>query len=407
MKKINGLLILPLLFIATSCNESTTDPKSNIIHKLLECVNVKISGNEYVSYPDDYSYLNTTTPININRDYKIIIEPNGNKTPAVRDNNSYVTYFRGENGQAVSEVLTPDNQVINKNYQYYGLDILYNDLFANPFEFLDSIDIDEDYYLNNSKASFIIEKFTGLNYAVKDAKFIVENNVANSLTINTYNNHETIITQNGYIDVSYALDINIDFDYSIGNIEHLTPRKEADNVLKEAFNKDSNYTMTFESDSLTSDYIVYVTEEAALIHKGISDIGLNDGDEYYQKASENSYIKYSYSSSTNKFSIKNMNVAKEEFLPNLSNVSPNILLKSSDNIYLFDKQAATYGLEKMILPMFSVNSGIGQQGTLIIKDNHFSSLTAQFGDYNSLLITQNYSNYGNTSLPDWFDQSII
>ena len=65
MKKINGLLILPLLFIATSCNESTTDPKSNIIHKLLECVNVKISGNEYVSYPDDYSYLNTTTPINI------------------------------------------------------------------------------------------------------------------------------------------------------------------------------------------------------------------------------------------------------------------------------------------------------------------------------------------------------
>ena len=53
--------------------------------------------------------------------------------------------------------------------------------------------------------------------------------------------------------------------------------------------------MTFESDSLTSDYIVYVTEEAALIHKGINDIGLNDGDEYYQKASENSYIKYSYS----------------------------------------------------------------------------------------------------------------
>ncbi|MDD7316294.1 MAG: hypothetical protein PUG55_02535 [Bacillales bacterium] len=407
MRKINGILILPLMLIVASCNKNNIDPKNNIIQKLLECVNIKISGNEYVSYPDKYSYLNSTTPININRDYKTIIEPNGNKTPAVRDNNNFITYFRGENGQAISEVLTSDNQVVSKNYQYYGLDILYSDLFANPFEFIDTIDIGEDYSLTNSKASFIIEKFTGLNYAVKDAKFVIDSDVAKSLLINTYDRQEAIVTQNGFIDVNYSLDIKIDFDYTIGNIEHLTPRKEADNVLKEAFNNNQNYTMTFESDSLTSDYIIYVTEEATLIHKGINDIGLNDGDEYYQKASENSYIKYSYSSSTNKFSIKNMNVAKEEFLPNLSSVSPNILLKSSDNIYLFDKQAATYGLEKMILPMFSVNSGSGNQGTLIIKDGHFSSLTAQFGDYNSLLITQNYSNYGNTSLPDWFDQSII
>ncbi len=407
MRKINGILILPLMLIVASCNKNNIDPKNNIIQKLLECVNIKISGNEYVSYPDKYSYLNSTTPININRDYKTIIEPNGNKTPAVRDNNNFITYFRGENGQAISEVLTSDNQVVSKNYQYYGLDILYSDLFANPFEFIDTIDIGEDYSLTNSKASFIIEQFTGLNYAVKDAKFVVDSDLAKSLLINTHDRQESIVTQNGFINVNYSLDIKIDFDYTIGNIEHLTPRKEADNVLKEAFNNNQNYTMTFESDSLTSDYIIYVTEEATLIHKGINDIGLNDGDEYYQKASENSYIKYSYSSSTNKFSIKNMNVTKEEFLPNLSSVSPNILLKSSENIYLFDKQAATYGLEKMILPMFNVNSGSGNQGTLIIKDGHFSSLTAKFGDYNSLLITQNYSNYGTTSLPDWFDQTLI
>ena len=68
MRKINGILILPLMLIASSCNKNNIDPKNNIIQKLLECVNIKISGNEYVSYPDKYSYLNSTTPININRD---------------------------------------------------------------------------------------------------------------------------------------------------------------------------------------------------------------------------------------------------------------------------------------------------------------------------------------------------
>lgn len=407
MKKVKCLLIMPLLITMFSCNKNSIDQKGYFINKLIESVNVKVSGSETTTYEDEYSYLNTTTPFSLNRDYKIITEEDGSKTPAVRDNSTFTTYFRGENGQAITEVLTPDNKVTTKNYQYMGLNVLYNDFFSNPFEFIDSADIGENYSLNATKASLIIKNYTGLNYAVKNANFIVENNIAKSLNITAYDRLDALISDTEEVGINYSLDINIDFDYTIGNIEHLTTRGEADDTLKSAFANQMNYTMTFSSDSTANNYITYVTEEAILIHKGIQDVGLNDGDEYYIKSAEDSYIKYSYVASTNKFSLKSLDVKKSSFLPNISSLSPNILTKDSDNVYLFDKQAATYGLEKMILPMFSVNNGTGVKGTLVVENNHFSTLVAQFGEVLPVIVTQNYSNFGNTSMPEWLDVSMI
>ena len=410
MKKTNVLLLLPLLFSFVSCNEAeVTDPKQNIINTILNGVNVKISGQETTTYPDNYSYMNKINTIDIDRDYKIIKNEDGSTTPAVRENTDYefLTYISGENGQATREVLTSDNKVTTKDLLINAKTVLFKEHFANPFEYIDEYDISDDFSLNLTKANLLVEKYTGLQFGVESAKFIIENNVATGLNIKFYDKVSGLETSQGILNIVNQLKLDIDFSYDITDITRLTPRKNQDETLKKAFNDYDNYTLTFSSDATTNTCIAYITDKLIYIHNSINEIGALNNDVIYKKVGENSYDKYVYRESKSEFSLANFGYKRGDILPDRNNISPEILVKQSENIYTFDNISAVYGLEKMIIPNYAVNSGNGVQGTLTLENGNFATLQAKFDDLNPFTITQTYYDHGTTSIPAWLDVSSL
>lgn len=412
MKKRNILLILPLLFLTVSCGENSTDKNSikyNIINKILDNVNVKITGEETITYPSEYKYMDSSTKISINRDYKSINEENGTKTAAIRDysNGEFTTYLQGDDGQIVNEFLSSKNEVVSVDYTPSNIQLLFSEYFANPFTYIDESDIDDDYSLNLAKASLLVEAYTGYQYAVKEAKFNVEDNVATSLNIEFFDKINGLVSTDETISITNSLSLDIKFNYDIAEIKHLTPRNISDEGLNNVFKNDENFTITFESDATSDTCIVYATSDAIYVHTGIKDIGIVDGDIYYKKASNGSYDQYIYDASELKFNLESFDVKLDDILPNVESVSPNILLNESENVFTFDNFSAKYGIENLILPNYKISSGLGLNGTLTLKNGKISKLYAKFNETSPFSITQNYYNYGSTSMPSWLDISTI
>lgn len=408
MKKSNIILVFPLLWTMTSCG-GTIDERNNIINALLKGFHVEITGSEQVIFPEEHSIYNKTNIININRDYNDIVEKDGSITPAIRDNvgTSSTTYFKGENGEATFELLSPKNEVLVEPLKYSNSSVLFNKYFVNPFVYIDIEDISEDYHLNPIKASLVVEKLTGYACAVESAKFTVDNHVANGLSLEFIDRIDGFQSLDGLLSVTNHYEMDIKFSYGVNEVTHLLPRPKADDSLKQAFEEKENYTLTFESDSSTQTAIAYVTKDAVYLHQSISTESMINGDMFYKKTSSGTYDLYTYNESSNKFSFKSFDIKKDSFLPNNSSISPDILLKQSENIYSLDSVAAHYSLERFILPHFKVPTGLGIKGTLKLKDGNISTLHAQFDKTYPFSITQNYFNYGTTAMPSWLDLSLI
>lgn len=411
MKKSNILFILSLLMMTTSCSESTpSDPKAYLINKILNNASVEIKGQENISYPSDLSFLDSHTVINLKRDYQTIIEKDGSKTPLMRENNngSFTTYMRGAEGQAIIEMLNSKNEVVSVDYLVNGKSVLFNEIFVNPFEYIDTSDITDDYYLDNMKASYLIESYTGYQYAVKQAKFIVDNNIAKELQIEFQDITSSIYTSTQSVNISSSLELSISFDYNTPSINHLSPRQSNDASLKKAFKDTSNFTLTFESTATSETCIAYFTETDVYFHKGIDVIGSSETDIYYKKHQKDDlYDKYIYHANTGSFMLEDFDISKDAFYPSIENISYDILLKESNNTYYFDNVTSKYGLEAFILPLYSVNTGLGLNGTLKLDDGHISQLNARFNQNSPFMITQNYYHYGTTTIPSWLDCSTI
>lgn len=406
MKKKIGFLLLPLLISLSGCQTSIS--QHHLLQDLMDGFHVSITGNIETVYPEGYEILNTNQNISIERDYKNIVEKDGTITPAVREQRgtNFTTLFRGENGETVYELLTKGNEVEAYPLLSGGNPIVFNDVYGNPFTYLEPSDIDENLVLDSAKASFVLKKLTGYSLAVQKAQFSVKNNEVKKLEVAIHNRVDGLQTANGILEVINCISLQISFVYGVDEITHLLPRKEADQALQEAFLPSENYTMTFESNATEDNMIVYVTEEAILLHHQIHSFGYENGDIYYKKTAEDCYDKYVYQPSTHTFSLQDFDVKKRNILPDLSQVSPSILVQETKDSYRFDSYAAPYGIEDFILPAYAISSGIGVTGVLRLHGNHFSSLHAYF-DVNSFSITQNYYNYDMTTMPSWFDSSLI
>lgn len=397
--------------MTTSCSEvAPSDPKAYLIQKILNNASVEINGQESVSYPSNLSFLDSYTSINLKRDYQTIIEKDGSGTPLMRENNNgnFTTYMRGNEGQAIIEMLNSKNEVVPVDYLINGKSVLFNDIFVNPFEYIDTSDITDDYYLNNLKASYLIESYTGYQYAVKQAKFIVDNNIAKELQIECHDITSSVYTSTESVNITSSLELAIHFDYNTPSISHLSPRQNNDATLKKAFTDETNFTLTFESTATSETCVAYFTETDVYFHKGINVIGPSETDIYYKKHQKNDlYDKYIYHANTGSFMLEDFDINKEAFYPRVENISYHILLKESKNIYYFDNVTSKYGLEAFILPLYSVNSGLGINGTLKLENGHISQINARFNNNSPFMITQNYYHYGSTIIPSWLDCSTI
>ncbi len=407
MKKKIGFLLLPLLLPLSGCQTSIPS-QGSLLHDLMDGFHVSIEGNIETVYPEGYEILNTNQNIIVERDYKNIVEEDGTITPAVREQRgtNFTTLFRGENGETVYELLTKGNEVEAYPLLSGGNPIVFNDVYGNPFTYLEPDDIDEQLILDSAKASFVLKKLTGYSFAVQTAQFRVKNNKVKGLDVMIFDRVDGLQTVDGMLEIVNHISLQISFAQDVDEITHLLPRKEADKALQDAFLPSENYTMTFESNATADNMIVYATEEAILLHHQIHSFGYENGDIYYKKTGEDCYDKYVYQSSTHTFSLQDFDVKKRNILPDLSNVSPNILVQETKDSYRFDAYSAPYGMEDFILPAYAISSGIGVTGVLRLDGNHFSSLHAYF-DASSFSITQNYYNYDMTTMPSWFDASLI
>ena len=409
MKKTNVLLTIPLLFGFVSCSSNNeVSIQDKIINSILEGVNIKVEGIESITYPDNYSYLSKKTPISIDRDYKKIKEKDGSLTPAVRVNTDYdfSTYIKNKEGYAYSEYLLFNNEVYEEILKISGNKIIYNERFSNPFEYVDSSDIDNDFSLDLVKATFVVESLTGLQYQVKEAKFNVENNVASSLDLVMFDRIDIVETsETEEIFLTSKLELNINFTYGINEITHLSPRSLNDKIIKNAFSSLTNYTLIASIEE-QNPITVYVTEKDILFHYG-KDEALNDNDKYYKNVSPGVYDEYTYSFANGEFVLSDFEIKEDEFLPIFRKFSSDVLIKDSKNVYYFDAISSRYGLEKLVLPEFKVNGDYGISGSIILKNDSIDTITSKFYPTSPYTITQKFINQGTTSLPDWFDESLV
>ena len=410
MKK--RLLLLPLLGFVVACSPSnpSATTKDYILAYLLDGVNVKIEGKETKTFPSEYSYLDEEASFSIDRDYDTIKEKDGSITPAIRENSegSFTTYLRGEDGGAVGEFYSAKNEVVTSPLKINGNRILFNEYFANPFEYIDTTDIGDDYSLNPVKAGLVVESYTGLQYAVSEAKFVVEGNKATALTIKLHKRIDLIAeSETSNILIESHAELSINFAYDIGEIKHLSPRKVADNTIKKAFENLNNYTLHVSSDASEASVEAYVTNGDIFLHQGVGTVGLENGDRYYKNIGGGYYDEYTYLSESNEFILSNFDTKKERFIPNYDEFSPNILLKDSENIYEFDYSAAKFGLEAAILPGLGTNDGSGLQGFVTLKNGKVDEIKGSFGEASPFTITQKFSNHGTTSMPSWLDVTMI
>ena len=410
MKKRNILLIIPMLLGFVSCgNGSNSSTQEQIINSILSGVNVKIYGEEKVAYPEIYSYMDTVTPISIDRDYIKIKEKNGKLTPAVRENTDgdFTTYIKNEEGYAYREYLTFDNEVYEEIYKISGNKIIFNERFSNPFEYIEAEDISSTFELDVTKATFLVESYTGLQYAVTAAKFNVENNKAKSLDLTISDRIDVIAeSETSEILLTSSLSLRIDFAYGVSDISHLTPRKSNDKTLKNAFKKLTNFTLDAAVENINDSLTVYKTDSDIFFHYGKNE-SLNDGDKYYKSISNGLYDEYTYSFASGEFEITNFDIDEKAFLPKFRDFSSDVVLKSSENVYEFDAVAAKFALESLMIPEFGVTGGLGMYGTLTLKDGNVDTISGKFYPNGPFNITQKFTNVGSTNLPDWFDTSLI
>ena len=410
MNKRNIALILPIIFSLFSCaNGTTSSIKEQVLANLLKGVNVNVNGKETITYPSDYSYLSKTYDITLDRDYKTIKESDGSLTPAVRENtnHSFETFIKGDDGFAIREYLTYDNKVFEEVYKIAGNKIIYNERFANPFEYIDVEDIEDDYSLDLVKATYIVESFTSLQYAVKEAKFVVDGSYATSLEVKMFDRIDSIATnETDYIDLVNSLELKILFDYEVNEINHLSPRDVVDSKIENAFSNLETYTINASYEGSQDNLTIYVSSDDVFIHSGYNS-ALNDGDKYYKYMGENFYDEYTYSSNNGEFELTNFDLNKDLFLPNFSGFSSNILLKNSDDIYSFDTVSSKYGATKLIIPQYGNFDGLGINGTVSLKDNLLDRISFRVYPTTPFNITQKFSNINNTSIPSWLDVSLI
>ena len=415
MKLNKFALVLPLILAAVSCGP-TQNPsegpidKAALIEKLLDNVNVKVSGEETIEFEEPYQYLSHSTPIEVNRDYSKIHEEDGTLTPAIRDNTdfAFTTYLKAADGGTYLEYLNPDNTVITKEYRINYNKVLFNEYFANPFDYVDETDFDDEGNLNLVKANLIVELLTGITAAPKTAKFIIENNTITSLDL-TFNPRVDIIDGGSVVVVGVCdYNLDIDFSYNVAPLTHLTPRTGADQHITKALTNKSNFTITFETDLADAKATIYVTEDAIYYQNAINDIGPSDGDVYFKKVGEDTYESYVYKSSVGKFNIDTLSNKISAILPDLSKINPNILVHDSGKNYLIDSYTALNSLDEFIIPTYVIEDGFGMYGSVKIDENdNLSQFKGTFYPTSPFNITQNYFNYGTTSIPSWLDTNSI
>lgn len=400
MKKNKLLLLTLFLLPLTGCNNgSSSQTKTKLINSLLEHVNIDAKVNIAYSFEGQEEF-NFEESYSLNRDYGYI----EGTTPATRENGDYssITYYEGNNGEAIYDVLNSDNEVQRRAQYINSMIVTYADRYTNPFDYLDAKDIDDSFNIKPYKASKILTTLFNRSFNVRKATFKVNDGVATSIEFDIANDVVTYITGfDQYKEITLSHEVTLNLNYDTPKLTKVSPKTNDDENIKLALeNVNDNYTLTFSSPNLSRDVIVYNTGDIIYFHNDIDSIGVSNGDILYKK-NGNNYDKIIYRYESGKFIKQISNVKIETILPQISSISHHLFDKKSEGVYYLDSTSAALNAELLILNEYNLFPEEGISATVQVKDNNISSITAIFGNSQRYIVNETISNYGVTTLPSW------
>lgn len=423
MKK--SILIFTSLFLLASCGGTgesassssgesiVTGSAATILSAFMNPYHVSASGTETVTYPSPYSGMSYTASYSGNYDYGYL-GSGEDKVKAIRDSSGLIHYADSD-GVSIYNTLNAYNELTTITETRYAAEVLFADLYREPFSYLLLEDIDESTLaLDPEKASFVASCYLGITHPVKEAHFTLDS-LGRAATLEiTYKTKilglETSDATTGET-VIYELEDDfastISFSYEVDEFTALTPSAITNEALDSAFKAtNENYTFTLSSNALSASPVYYVTEDVIYFHPLSYTQGLASGDIVYKYDDlAEKYVSYSYDSSSMTWS-EGESLAKDDILLDTSSLSSAIYEQEGSVYSMIDE--ATYSAPiSLVAPYLSssLSSGYGLGANISLNsDGLLSSINLSFYlSASTISVSETYSNYGSTTLPSYLD----
>ena len=424
MKTNKLFLLLPALLLALpGCAGASTSEllkkangasatgltPSQILSLMKDGYGVQGNYTETLIYPEGYEFLDTSYSASFRRDYGHIVEE-GKSVPAVREyiGSRTEVYFRGENNGAYQEVLLPDNTVGTVAYGSLGMDILYADVFRNPFNYIEASDIGEDLSLDSQKASFLLETWAGIDRHVLSASFVLDGDEIIGMTFQIADKQMGIATDSGFANIVSTMDVVVEIDRNIPEFDHLSPSTRENADLKTALEGfGSNFTASFSSNGLEKESRLFVTEDAVYFQADSRSKGPKNDDRLYHTGAGGIYTVYRMENGLPVQEGINRVSPVDQYLNGLFTISPALFEEDREGLYLLIDEATAYGASAMIPSTFGMGSGNGVSGYVTLSDGKVQEAVGVIAGANNVTFRDSFSDYGTTSLPAWIDLDIL
>lgn len=358
-----------------------------------------------------YSGYNSSATYSINREFQKITDADGNTVNAVRNQSSSginVYLENDKDGGAYYQSLNASNEVVDVAYSTSGLQILFSNVFSNPFDYIYEEDIGDDGSLSSLKATFIINTLFGYDFHVNEAMFdIDEDGFATGLNFDIEPGYgsQLVDSQGNYVNFKLGLSVNLSFSYLEGGCTLITPSSNSNSELRSAFDSmGDNFTLTIFSNGLTESVVYYATENGIYVHKSAGVIGYGDGDVYYAKTTSG-YRPFTYDLANYNWVRGTSIVQKTDILADMSVISDAVFEEIGDGVYSLIRDARAVAYDSYVVPGYSFeDEGAGYYGEVRIEDGKIASTTSVSSSLTgSVALNQIFSDYGTTALPGYVE----
>ncbi len=394
-----------------------------VVYNMREGFHITASVTDATSYPDDYNYLDASETTTAERIYGYISNDDGSRTAACKiiyETGEERLVYEGEDGGAYYDELTTQNEIVTTQITDTAMPVQFAVYYRNPFDYIFASDIDENYYLNTDKASFILNEIVGIDKPVKSALLTIDSE-EDRITgidyefygqISGYQGSDEVITA----DISTSATVTFTYD-DLDTLARVQPASnenpDLDAAIAEMYSA-TNYTTYISSNYFDITIAMYVADNGLYVHYDAYATGPVEGDIYLRESSifAGQYTYYYFDgaswSSYGTYSMSNISVY---FLPDLANAST-ALFEYDHGTYRLIPEAVTYVAPYMLFYMYSyqlIDYLYGYGGYIRLdEDGHIRRVESyNVYYYYTMTFTQTFTDWGTTSLPAWFDTDSV
>lgn len=376
-----------------------------ILSSLREGFHVEGSYRLTTSYPEGYESYDSVSTGSFAQDYGFIENSDGTQSRAARiySGDQAQVYFEGEDRYAKYEVLSPDNTVETLDYGILGMNVIFNEAFRNPFDYVLEEDIAADLSLDAEKASFVLSSLTGIDRAVSEASFVLEGDEVVGIDFTLPDKQMGLATNDGFLTVLSAMEVELSLDQDVPAFAHLTPSTNDNADLATALQSfGDNYTVVFRSNGLENESALYVTSEGIYYQQNAYERGPRNGDVFY--ASEDGIYRT--------YQVENGSLVRggisatspvSQYLNGLFSISPALFVDKGEETYSMIEEATAYGAGSLLPAAYDTGDGNGLFASIQLRDQRIKSVTSLISSASLVTFVMDFSDYGTTTLPAFVD----